>query len=46
MATSDVIEIHEIGAETIRVPIVGTAPLIVHRFSEKATKTKQRRESS
>ena len=31
-----VIKIDKIGAETIRVPILGTAPLIVHRFSEKA----------
>jgi hypothetical protein len=30
------IEINKIGAETIRVPLIGTAPLIVHRFSEKA----------
>jgi hypothetical protein len=33
---TDVIEINRIAAETIRVPIVGTTPLIVHRFSEKA----------
>lgn len=30
------IEISEIAAETLRVPILGTAPLIMHRFSEKA----------
>jgi hypothetical protein len=30
------VEIDRIAAETIRVPIVGTTPLIVHRFSEKA----------
>jgi hypothetical protein len=30
------IEIHSIAAETLLVPIVGTTPLIVHRFSEKA----------
>lgn len=30
------IEINRIGAETIHVPIIGTSPLIVHRFSEKA----------
>ncbi len=30
------IEIHQIAAETLLVPIVGTTPLIVHRFSEKA----------
>jgi hypothetical protein len=36
MATTDIIEIREIGLEHIRVPIIGTAPLCVHRFSEKA----------
>lgn len=30
------IEISKIAAETMLVPIVGTTPLIVHRFSEKA----------
>lgn len=30
------ITISKIGTETIRVPLVGTAPLIVHKFSEKA----------
>lgn len=30
------IQIDRIGAETIRVPIVGLTPLIIHRFSEKA----------
>ena len=30
------IEIERIGAETMRVPIIGTAPLIVHNFSEKS----------
>lgn len=30
------IEIHQISAETLFVPIVGTSPLIMHRFSEKA----------
>jgi hypothetical protein len=30
------IEIQRIGTETLRVPIVGTAPLVVHKFSEKA----------
>lgn len=30
------IEIDRIEAETIRVPLIGTAPLIVHRFGEKA----------
>lgn len=30
------IQIDRIGAETVLVPIVGTSPLLVHRFSEKA----------
>lgn len=30
------VQIDKIAAETIRVPILGTTPLIVHRFSEKA----------
>lgn len=30
------IEIKGVPAETVRVPIVGTSPLVVHRFSEKA----------
>lgn len=30
------VEIDRIEAETIRVPIMGTAPLLMHRFSEKA----------
>lgn len=34
--TSDRIEIDEIASERIRVPLIGTTPLIVHRFSEKA----------
>lgn len=38
MGNSDVIEIHRIGAETMLVPIVGTSPLMMHRFSEKAKK--------
>ena len=33
---TDVIEISRIAAETIRVPLLGTTPLIVHRFSEKS----------
>ncbi len=33
---AEILEISRIDAETIRVPIVGTAPLIVHRFSEKS----------
>lgn len=32
------IEIDRIAAETVLVPIVGTTPLIMHRFSEKAKK--------
>lgn len=36
-ATQDTaIQIDRIAAETIRVPIVGTAPLIMHNFSEKS----------
>lgn len=38
MADEAAIQITTIGLETIRVPIIGTAPLIVHRFSEKAKK--------
>lgn len=30
------IQLDTIAAETIEVPIIGTAPLVVHRFSEKA----------
>jgi hypothetical protein len=30
------VQIDKIAAETVRVPILGTTPLIVHRFSEKA----------
>jgi hypothetical protein len=30
------IQIDKIGAQTLRVPIIGTAPLIVHNWSEKA----------
>lgn len=36
MAQEAVTQIDRIASETIIVPIVGTAPLIVHRFSEKA----------
>ena len=35
-APADVIEIARIDAETIQVPLIGTAPLVMHRFSEKA----------
>lgn len=34
--TEPAIQIRRIGTETIRVPIIGTASLIVHRWSEKA----------
>lgn len=30
------VSISRIGTETLRVPLVGTAPLIVHKFSEKS----------
>jgi len=30
------VEINQVAAERIRVPIIGTSPLIIHRFSEKA----------
>lgn len=30
------VSISRIGTETLRIPIVGTAPLIVHKFSEKS----------
>jgi hypothetical protein len=36
MADEAVITIDRIAAETIKVPVLGTSPLIVHRFSEKA----------
>jgi len=34
--TDATVQIDRIAAETIRVPIIGTAPLIVHRFAAKA----------
>lgn len=34
--TAEVVQIDRIAAETIAVPILGTSPLIVHKFSEKA----------
>lgn len=34
--TDAAIQIDKIGTETIRIPIVGTMPLIVHNFSEKS----------
>lgn len=36
MATQDRIAIDRIAVETIDVPIIGTTPLIMHRFAEKA----------
>jgi hypothetical protein len=36
MPTDSIIEIKRINAETVHIPIIGTSPLIVHRFSEKA----------
>lgn len=38
MADGNAIQIDEIAAETLSVPVIGTAPLIVHRFPEKAKK--------
>ena len=35
-ASTPVVQIASLQAETLLIPIVGTAPLIVHRFSEKA----------
>ncbi len=37
-ASDAAVQIDRVPAETIRVPISGTTPLIVHRFSEKAKK--------
>lgn len=34
--TTPIVNIERIGTETIDVPIIGTTPLIMHRFSEKA----------
>lgn len=34
--TTNIIEIPRIDAETMVVPILGTSPLLIHRFSEKA----------
>ena len=41
MCSSDlpVAEIHRLARTTILVPIIGTAPLVCHRFSEKAKRT-------
>jgi hypothetical protein len=48
MATerSDQLTISRIDTETLLVPIVGTAPLIVHRFSEKAKRQMLDRQQS
>lgn len=35
-ASTPTVEIQRINVRTMRVPIIGTAPLIVHRFSEKS----------
>lgn len=34
--SSPQVSISRIGTETLRVPLIGTAPLIVHKFSEKS----------
>ncbi len=36
MAATETVQLNKIDAETLSVPIVGTAPLIVHNFSEKS----------
>lgn len=36
MSKDDTIHIDKIAAETLHVPILGTSPLLMHRFSEKA----------
>jgi hypothetical protein len=36
--TAPTVQIDSIASETLLIPIVGTSPLIVHRFSEKAKK--------
>lgn len=38
MADGNAVEIDRIGTESLGIPIIGTAPLIVHRFPEKAKK--------
>lgn len=38
VSNPEAIEIDRIAAHTVRVPILGTTPLITHRFSEKAKK--------
>jgi hypothetical protein len=39
LASANVIEINSLDSEVIQVPIIGTSPLIIHRFSEKAKQT-------
>ena len=36
MSTTETVQLNKIDAETLQVPIIGTAPLIVHNFSEKS----------
>lgn len=36
MASEATIQVQRIGTSRMRVPIIGTAPLLVHRFSEKS----------
>lgn len=36
MSTTETVQLNKIDAETLSVPIIGTAPLIVHNFSEKS----------
>lgn len=36
--TNATVQIDKLDEETIKVPIIGTSPLIIHRFSEKAKK--------
>src|SRR5882757_10917726 len=36
VVTTPIVNIERIGTEMIDVPIIGTTPLIMHRFSEKA----------
>jgi len=38
MADAPTVVLDEIGVERLRVPIVGTSPLLIHRFSEKQKK--------
>jgi hypothetical protein len=38
MANDPIVKIQSLDLRTLRVPIIGTSPLIVHKFSEKAKK--------